>query len=62
LVRWRPPVLEVVHTHDADIHLPEHAYTATVLAGLAVSAVAYSLAVLWLRRLPYGLEQKLLIM
>jgi len=21
LVRWRPPVLEVVHTHDADVHL-----------------------------------------
>ncbi|MBO4258230.1 ArsR/SmtB family transcription factor [Streptomyces griseorubiginosus] len=21
LIRWRPPVLEVVHTHDADIHL-----------------------------------------
>lgn len=32
--------------------LPGWAYTATVLAGLAVSAVAYGLAVLWLRRLP----------
>ena len=32
--------------------LPDRAYTATVLAGLAVSAVAYGLAVLWLRRLP----------
>lgn len=32
--------------------LPDWAYTATVLAGLAVSAVAYGLAVLWLRRLP----------
>ncbi|MGW1563443.1 ArsR/SmtB family transcription factor [Streptomyces sp. NPDC002144] len=21
LIRWRPPVLEVVHTHDADVHL-----------------------------------------
>ncbi|MFJ9097660.1 hypothetical protein [Streptomyces sp. LUP47B] len=29
--------------------LPDRAYTATVLAGLAVSAVAYGLAVLWLR-------------
>lgn len=32
--------------------LPDWAYTATLLAGLAVSAVAYGLAVLWLRRLP----------
>lgn len=32
--------------------LPDWAYTATVLTGLAVSALAYSLAVLWLRRLP----------
>ena len=32
--------------------LPDWAYTAMVLAGLAVSVVAYGLAVLWLRRLP----------
>jgi hypothetical protein len=32
--------------------LPDWAYTATVLAGLAVSAVAYGLAASWLRRLP----------
>lgn len=31
---------------------PDRAYTATVLTGLAVSAVAYGLAVSWLRRLP----------
>lgn len=32
--------------------MPDRAYTATILAGLAVSAVAYGLAVLWIRRLP----------
>jgi hypothetical protein len=32
--------------------LPDWAYTATFLAGLAVSAVAYGLALLWIRRLP----------
>jgi hypothetical protein len=32
--------------------VPDWAYTATLLAGLAASAVAYGLALLWLRRLP----------
>jgi hypothetical protein len=32
--------------------LPDWAYTLTVLAGLAASAVAYGLAVWWIRRLP----------
>lgn len=32
--------------------LPDRAYTATVLAGFAVSAVAHGLAMVWLRRLP----------
>jgi hypothetical protein len=32
--------------------LPDWAYTATALAALAMSAVAYGLAVLWIRRLP----------
>ncbi len=32
--------------------LPDWAYEATFFTGLPVSAVAYGLAVLWLRRLP----------
>jgi hypothetical protein len=32
--------------------LPDWAYRATTLAGLAAAAVAYGLATLWLRRLP----------
>ncbi|MFF0013478.1 hypothetical protein [Streptomyces sp. NPDC005374] len=33
--------------------LPDWAYRATVFTGLAVSAAAYGLALLWLRRLPH---------
>lgn len=32
--------------------LPGWAYTATVLTGLAVAAIAFGVAKLWLRRLP----------
>ncbi|MFJ5303971.1 hypothetical protein [Streptomyces sp. NPDC088350] len=32
--------------------LPDWAYRATALTGLAVAAVTYGLATLWLRRLP----------
>lgn len=32
--------------------LPDWAYEATIFTGLAVSAVAYGLALWWLRRLP----------
>ncbi|MGY1501415.1 hypothetical protein ACW4TU_33360 [Streptomyces sp. QTS52] len=32
--------------------LPGHAYTATVLVGFVVAAVASRVALLWLRRLP----------
>ncbi len=56
-VRCSPPLqhsssLVTSRSGSSGNTLPDGAYTATVLAGLAVSAVAYGLAVLWLRRLP----------